>query len=96
MAKKSAAYAKIKPLRNSKLKLFQKDGLTFGTVDDKNFIAVPDILLGAIALANGKHTLSDIAYHLVKNTKMPEGEMTAKLSLAFEIMEKNKLVSLRR
>lgn len=90
---KAKDYSKLKPKRNQKLRLFQKDGTTFGTIDESSFVAIPDVLLAAIALANGKNTVSDIAFHLVKNTSMAEDEMVSRLSAIFEIMEKNEFLS---
>ncbi len=85
-------YSALKPKRNQTLRLFQKDGETFGTVDEISFVAIPDVLLAAIALSDGKNSVSDIAFHLVKNTAMTKDEMLSRLSSAFEIMEKNKFV----
>lgn len=95
-AKKSGKGRSFRPARNPRLRLFQKDGETFGTIDEKTFIAIPDVLLGALALANGRHTVEEIAFHLVKNTSMPREEMAARLESAFELMEKNGFVVRRR
>jgi|GEM_PF-6918203 len=89
---KHKEYSRLKPKRNPTLRLFQKDGETFGTVDEISFVAIPDVLLAAIALSDGKNTVSDISFHLVKNTAMTKDEMLSRLSSVFEIMEKNKFV----
>ncbi len=81
------------PKRNPKLRLAQKDGMTVGTIDGKSHIAIPDVLLAALALSDGTNTVSEIAYHLVKNTKMTEDEMATGLLSAFELMEKNRFVT---
>ncbi|MFH0961248.1 MAG: hypothetical protein V1820_01030 [archaeon] len=94
--KKHRDYSKLKPKRNPALRLFQRDGEPFGTIDEQSFVAIPDVLLAALALADGKNTLDDIAFHLVKNTAMAKEEMLVRLSAVFEVMEKNHFLAFLR